>query len=110
MLRKISFAALAGLGLLGAAPAADAASISLTFGTGRPGPAPVVYGPTPAPVVAYRPGPGPVGHRHHHADYRVMYRPCDRDPWVSFGSFHSRREATMAAHRLENRGYEVFVR
>jgi len=41
--------------------------------------------------------------------YRVMYRTCARDPWLSHGSYESSYRADRAAHYLRHRGFEVFV-
>jgi hypothetical protein len=41
--------------------------------------------------------------------YRVMYRTCARDPWLSHGSYESSYRADRAARSLRHRGFEVFV-
>lgn len=94
MFRKLTLAAVTGLGLWSAAPAANAATVAVNVGIGHVTP------------VAYRPY-----HRvHRHYHYRVLYRSCARDPWAFHAGFNTRREANRAAVILRNRGLEVFIR
>jgi hypothetical protein len=48
-------------------------------------------------------------HRQSH-EFRVYFRGCNREAWSCGGEYRCREDASHAAHRLRERGFEVYVR
>ncbi len=97
MFRKLTLAAVTGLGLLAAAPAAKA--------DGH-------YGPHHSyrHHGHYHHHHGHYHHHHHQRPYNVYYRTCPTAPWVIYQGYPIYQDAYRASFGLRTRGFEVFVR